>query len=367
MKLTLHRFELRTRHPFTIARGTTTISTTLVVELEQDGAKGYGEATESAYYGASAAATSEAIQRVRPRIEAFRLEDPAAFWDQLAPQFLASPFALCALDTAAWDLWGKLCGAPVWKLWGLSPALAPACDYTIGIDSIDVMVRKLAEFPDFPIYKIKLGTREDLAIVRALRERTSAVFRVDANCAWAADEAIRNSHALKELGVELIEQPLAPDRWDDMRRVAAESALPIVADESCYGLPAEPSVDRCKPCFHGINIKPPKCGGLTPARRMIDRARALGLRVMVGCFTESTVGISAFAQLGPLVDYVDLDGALLLAEDIATGVRIEGGRLIYPNENGCGTQLQGQRAILNPVTLARTSIAAPNSNRNPNS
>lgn len=343
MNLTLHRFELCTRHPFTIAHGTTTLSPTLVVELEQDGVRGYGEATESAYYGASMASTSEAIERVRPRIEVSRVNDPVALWEQLAPEFLATPFApfaLCALDIAAWDLWGKLQGEPVWKLWGLGIDRVPPCDYTLGIDSIDVMVRKLAEFPDFPIYKIKLGTPQDLAIVRALREHTSSAFRVDANCAWTAEETIRNSHALRELGVELIEQPLAPDRWDEMPRVFAESALPIIADESCYGLAAESSVDRCKPCFHGINVKPPKCGGLTPARRMVARARELGLRVMVGCFTESTVGISAFAQLGPLVDYVDLDGALLLAEDIATGVQIRSGRVIYPSENGCGTRLK---------------------------
>jgi L-alanine-DL-glutamate epimerase-like enolase superfamily enzyme len=182
-----------------------------------------------------------------------------------------------------------------------------------------------------------LGTPHDLEIVRELRKHTDAIFRVDANCAWTADEAIRNSPALKELGVEFIEQPLPPDRWDDMKRVYRESALPVIADESCQ---VEPDVERCLGHFHGINVKLVKCGGLTPARRMIQRAGQLGLKTMVGCMTESTVGISAIGQLLPLLDYVDMDGALLLARDIATGVRIERGRIHFPEENGCGVRLR---------------------------
>ena len=166
---------------------------------------------------------------------------------------------------------------------------------------------------------------------------TNAAFRVDANCGWTADEAIRNAEQLRDLDVEFIEQPLPADRWDDVRRVYAESALPIIADESCI---VESDVDRCAGYFHGINIKLVKCGGLTPARRMIARARQLDLRVMVGCMTESTVGISAIAQLLPLLDYVDMDGALLLAQDIASGVTIENGQCQYPNENGCGVALK---------------------------
>jgi L-alanine-DL-glutamate epimerase-like enolase superfamily enzyme len=198
------------------------------------------------------------------------------------------------------------------------------------------MVEKLAEFPGWPVYKIKLGTARDLEIVRALREHTSATFRVDANCGWTADETIRNSRALKELNVEFIEQPLPADRWDDMRRVVAESALPVIADESCI---VEGDVDRCAGHFHGINIKLVKCGGLTPARRMIARARQLKLQVMVGCMTESTVGISAIAQLLPLLDYVDMDGAVLLASDIATGVTLDHGVCRFPDVPGNGVRL----------------------------
>jgi len=198
------------------------------------------------------------------------------------------------------------------------------------------MVQKMQEFPGWPVYKIKLGTPDDVEIVRTLRGHTDAVFRVDANCAWGVEETIRNSAALKELGVEFIEQPLAPDDSDGMKEVYRASALPVVADESCQ---QEPDVDRCGTCFHGVNVKLVKCGGLTPARRMIARARALGLKTMVGCMTETSVGVSAIAQLLPMLDYVDMDGALLLAQDIATGVTIDRGRVQFPDENGCGVKL----------------------------
>ncbi len=345
MKLTLLPFDLRIRHPFTISRGTTTVRSTLIVELEQDGKRGYGEATEYTFYGASRDKTRASLERVRPQIEAASLDDPAEFWEMMRPLLygdqprgLPTPatFPQCALDCAAHDLWGKLRDKPVWELWGLSLDNLPPTDYTIGIDSIEVMGKKLQEFPGFPVYKIKLGTPEDIQIVRSLREHTDAVFRIDANCAWTVEETIRNATALQDLGVEFIEQPLAADDWQGMKQVFRESPLPCIADESCQ---AESDVDRCAGYFHGINIKLGKCGGLTPARRMIACARKLNLKVMVGCFTESSVAISAIAQLLPLLDYVDMDGALLLAEDIAAGVTIDRGRVQYPQTPGCGVKL----------------------------
>lgn len=336
MNLALHTFDLPLRHTFTIARGSMDVQPTLIVELEQDGVRGYGEATTNDYYGATLANMSAALREVEPQLAEHEVTDPSALWQQLQPKLAAHPFALCALDQAAWDLFGKLRGEPVWKLWGLSLDHVPASNYTIGIADISTMVAKLEEFPGWPIYKIKLGTTHDVEIVRELRKHTDATFRVDANCGWTADETIANAPLLKELGVEFIEQPLPAERWDDMRRVFAESALPIIADESCQ---VEADVARCAGHFHGINIKLVKCGGLTPARRMIDEARRLGLKVMVGCMTESTVGISAIAQLLPLLDYVDMDGAVLLAQDIATGVRVERGICHYPDTPGSGVTL----------------------------
>ncbi len=184
MKLTLHRFDLPLRHVFTIARGSTEVSRTMIVELEQDGVRGYGEAGENRYYGASFENMSAALEAVRPRLESSSLHDPTALWEQLRPQLAANTFAQCALDIAVHDLWGKLRGQPVWKLWGLSIDDVPVTDYTIGIDTIEVMVAKMEEFAGWPVYKIKLGTPNDIEIVRELRKHTDAAFRVDANCAW---------------------------------------------------------------------------------------------------------------------------------------------------------------------------------------
>jgi L-alanine-DL-glutamate epimerase-like enolase superfamily enzyme len=175
-----------------------------------------------------------------------------------------------------------------------------------------------------------------LAIVRELRRHTDAVFRVDANCAWGVEETLANAIELKQLGVEFIEQPLKADNWAGHKVLFENAVLPIIADESCT---IEADVARCHQHFHGVNIKLMKCGGLTVARRMMAQARALGMKTMVGCMTESTVGISAIAQLLPELDYVDMDGALLLAEDIASGVTLHNGQVSYANENGTGAVL----------------------------
>lgn len=339
MEMHLHIVPLRLRHRFTIAHGSTDLQHNLIVELRDGSHRGYGEASTVGYYGNSAETMAESLERARPKVEAEQVDDPAAFWARMEPALENDPFALCALDQAAHDLWGRRLGQPVWKLWGLDVADVPPSDYTIGIAPIEEMVEKLREFPDFPIYKIKLGTDEDLAIVRALREVTDAKFRIDANCAWDADTAIALSGPLRELGVEFLEQPLPPDDEEGHRRVHAESALPVIADESCQ---VEADVDRCAGLFHGVNVKLTKCGGLTPARRMIARARELGLSVMVGCMTESTVGISAIGQLLPLLDFADMDGALLLADDVADGVRVHtDGHVEFPDAPGLGITWRG--------------------------
>ena len=336
IKLSTHNFELPLRNVFSISRESTSVQPTLIVELSDGTHSGFGEATANKYYGATIALMREALESVRSLVESAEPLNPEKLWEQTSPRLADNPFAQCALDQAAWDLYGKQQGAPVYKLWGLSIDHVPQSNFTIGIDTIEVMVKKLLEMPGWPIYKVKLGTKHDLDIVRELRKHTDAVFRVDANCGWTADEAIANSHELATLGVEFIEQPLAAKEWDAMKRVHAESALPIIADESCI---AESDVTPCVGHFHGVNVKLVKCGGLTSARRMVVRARELGMKAMVGCMTESTVGISAIAQLLPLLDYVDMDGAALLAEDIATGVKVDRGCAIYPAVNGTGAML----------------------------
>jgi L-alanine-DL-glutamate epimerase-like enolase superfamily enzyme len=337
MYLTLHAFDLPLAHTFTISRESITSQPTLIVELSQDGVSGYGEATSNKFYGFTIERMSRDLTALRDRLAGLTLGDPTDLWQQMQPHLPDDPFALCALDQAAHDLWGKLRGQPVWKLWGLSIDKTPLTNYTIGIDTIDVMVAKMNEFPGWPIYKIKLGTDRDLDIVRELRKHTTATFRVDANCGWTVEQAIAYAPELKALGVEFIEQPLKPgDDPANHRRLFEQSALPIIADESCI---VESDVAKCAGRFHGINIKLVKCGGLTPARQMIAEARRLGLSVMVGCMTESSVGISAIAQLLPLLDYVDMDGAVLLAEDVADGIHLDHGRCIYPDRAGNGVVL----------------------------
>ncbi len=337
MRLELHDIHLPLRHPFTISLGTTLVQHNLLVSLSRDGVTGYGEGASSHAYDGFTAATMRAdIEAVHGLIEAESPDDPVVLWERLLPVLGHNRFALCAIDEAAHDLWGKLRGKPVHELWGLDLVNLPASDYTIGIDTIEKMVAKMGEFDGWPIYKIKLGTPDDLEIVRELREHTGATFRIDANTAWSAGHTIDIAPRLKELGVEFLEQPLKRDDWEGMRRLRENCALSVIADESCL---TEDDVDRCAGVFDGINIKLTKAGGLTPARRMIERAREHGLQVMVGCMTESSVGISAIAQLLPLLDHVDMDGSVLISDDIATGVRLDHGTAVFPDENGNGVQL----------------------------
>lgn len=338
MKLRVYGYELPLRHEFTISRGSMTVQPTMIVELEKDGCKGYGESTTNDYYGHTLDSMTQSLSRVQSCVESGEWTTPESMWSALDPELCRDRFAQCALDQAAHDLHGKLVGKPVWQVWGLDiHGALPISNYTIGIDSIEKMKAKMDEFHDWPIFKIKLGTSNDLEIIKALRAHTSATFRVDANCGWTAGQTCELAPELKSLGVQYIEQPLPADDLHGMADISGQCALPIVADESCL---EEGDVSDCFHAgFNGINIKLSKCGGLTPARRMIDMARKLGMKVMVGCMTESTVGISAIAQLLPLIDFVDMDGAVLLAKDIANGVRLDRGRCIYPATAGTGVEL----------------------------
>lgn len=336
MKMTVRTISFPLRHVFRTSHGADTVQENVLVELRDGDLAGYGEGSTISYYGVTAADMAEDLEAARREIESAPASDPAELWQRVLPLLRHNRFALAALDAAAHDLHGKRLGMPNYRLWGLNLDRIPCSNYTLGIDELENTLPILKEFEGWPIYKIKLGTPNDMNVVRELRRHTSAVFRVDANCAWTAEQTIANSHELKALGVEFIEQPLRAGDWQGMRRVFAESALPVMADESCL---VEEDVPLCQGFFHGINIKLVKCGGMTPARRMIDAARRLGLKVMIGCMTESTVGISAIGQFLPLLDYVDMDGAVLLAKDIATGVHLERGRAVFPDENGNGVRL----------------------------
>ncbi|GAB5474204.1 MAG: dipeptide epimerase [Maribacter sp.] len=335
MQLVLKKFTLKLKHTFSISRESHDFQDTLIVSLSENGQTGYGEATSNPYYGTTAEQMIAEIRSIEKELNNYAFTDPLQFHSFITKMGLSN-FAICALDLAAHDLYGKLRGKPLYQIWNTSISKYPTTNYTIGLDTVEKMKAKILEKP-WPNDKIKLGTETDVAIIKELRAITNAVFRIDANCAWSAKETIFNAPLLKELGVEFLEQPLKADDWPGMEQVMHHSVLPVIADESCI---TEEDVDKCALHFNGINIKLTKCGGLTPALRMIAKGKELGLKIMVGCMTESTVGISAIAQLLPQLDYVDMDGALLLSEDIAEGVRITAqGKVIFPELGGSGITL----------------------------
>lgn len=335
MKIKLHPYNLQLRHTFTISRESHDFQPALIVELISDGISGFGEATSNPYYNITIDNMKEIIIENKAVIESFTENNPDVFWQKIQPYFKKNMFALCALDMAYNDLYARKKGKKLYEVWGFDTKNNPMTDYTIGIDTIDKMVSKMKELP-WPIYKIKLGTKDDIKIVTELRKHSDAIFRIDANCGWTADEAIENSFKLKKLGVEFLEQPLKAEDIEGAKKLYKNSALPIIADESCI---IENDVEKCVGLFHGVNVKLTKCGGLTPGKRMLEQAKKFGLKTMVGCMTESSVGISAIAHLLPLLDYVDMDGSLLLKHDIAKGVEINFGEISYSNINGTGVTL----------------------------
>ena len=335
IKVSYRKINLPFKYPFTISKATKTHQPALIVQLEYFGYKGYGEAPAISYYDINVEKMIDDLEAKKMFVEKFSLSDPERYWHYLHHLFPKNPFLVCALDMAAWDIYGKMKKQQLHEYWGLDTADSPATDYTIGIDTPEVMIKKINENP-WPVYKIKVGFEGDVEMVAELRRHTDTSFRVDANGGWTLEQAMHKLPLLKELGVEFAEQPLDKDAWDDMKVLYKEAALPLYADESCV---SEDDVIRCPHHFHGINIKLTKCSGLTPARRMIDKARELGLDVMLGCMNESSLGTAAIAQLAPLADHVDMDGPLLLAQDIAAGVTFENGKIIYTNGFGLGINI----------------------------
>jgi len=336
MQVSFKHFNLEMAHPFGISRSVHTIQPTFIVALTQDGKTGYGEATQNRYYNVTPENLESGLLALKPEIEKYPFTTPEDFFDDfLKPRLNNFRFLMAAIDEAANDLYGKLQNKPLWQIWGFETNHLPLSTYTIALDSIEKMQQKLLEKP-WPVYKIKLGTNHDIEIVKSLRQITDKPFRVDANTGWTANQTVENAKILKALGVEFIEQPLVYDAFEAMKQVKAQTVLPMMADESVR---TEADIKKCVNSFDGVNVKLVKAGGITPARRMLEEAKNLGLKTMVGCMTESSIGISAAAQLLPLCDYADLDGAILLKNDIATGVKLVQGQMILPETGGTGAEL----------------------------
>ncbi len=336
MRLRIHRVDLPLKHVFSSSQRSVSVVRTVVVELEQDGLRGYGEAYEAPYYNVTAENMLDAIERVRESVEKYALADPVAFWRHLDPVLSKCIFAQSAVDVAAYDLWGKMKNRPLWKIMGTSTDTVPISSHSIGIDSVEQVNEKFKEFPDWPLYRLKLGGRYDEETLRAVRALTASPFRVDVNGGWTLEKTLAMLPLLREMNVESIEQPLAHGNWNGMKKLRAKCDIPLIADES---LRTEADLEKCAEYFDGVNIKILKFGGITRVRPLIGRAKELGLKIMMGNSVESTIGASATGQFAPQLDYIYTDGPLLIEKKVGYGVKLDRGRLLYPEECGTGVRV----------------------------
>ena len=334
MHLTYFPYELQLQHTFTVASYSRTTTPDVQVEIEYDGYVGYGEASMPPYLGHTVESVCAFLQKVNLEqfSDPFQMEDILIYVDGLSE---GDAPAKAAIDIALHDLVGKLIGHPWWRLWGLNAAKAPSTTFTIGIDTPEVVREKTLECADrFNILKVKVGLDSDEQMIRTIRSVTDLPLAVDANQGWKdRQKALDEIFWLKEQGVVMVEQPMAIDRLDDIAWITERSPLPIFADESIQRLRDIPAI---KGAFTGINIKLMKCTGMREAWKMLNYARAEGLRVMIGCMTETSCACTAAAQLSPSVDFADLDGNLLISNDRFEGMTVQGGRMILPDRPGLG-------------------------------
>jgi L-Ala-D/L-Glu epimerase len=315
---------------FGIARGARTTQAVVQVELEHDGLIGRGEAAPVYYRGETVDTASAFLADAGGRLG----DDPFAL-EQILGSLDGDAAGRAALDAALHDWIGRRLGLPVWRLLGLARA-APPTSYTIGLDTLDATRNRARRATKFRALKIKVGGSEDLARVEAVRAESDAPLRVDANEGWTLEEARELVPALLELGVEQIEQPFPAGDLDSFRALRElDPHPPLVVDEGCHDLR---DVAGCAEYADGINVKLAKCGGLREAVRMVHAARALGLRVMLGCMIESELGIAPAAHLASLADWVDLDGHLLLAEQPFRGLELDAGRVLPGEGDGLGVE-----------------------------
>ncbi|MEN8162699.1 MAG: dipeptide epimerase [Acidobacteriota bacterium] len=331
MQLRHNAFDLQLRHTFRLARGGSDSRRVLVVEIEHDGLIGRGEAAPIARYGQDAESAARAAEAMLARIEDPRVFESAANRTAVAGQ----PAAEAAIDMALRDLAGKKRGVPLYEMMGIDPGTMPVTSFTIGMDTPEIVEQKVREAEDYAVLKVKLGSAEDRQVLETARRFTDRPIRVDANEGWALDDALGRLEWLEEMGVEFVEQPLPAGQLAEMKELKKRSPLPLMADED---VGRAEDIPRLAEAFDGINIKLMKCGGLGEALRMIHVARAHGLKVMLGCMIETSMAITAAAHIAPLVDYVDLDGNLLITNDPFIGAEVRDGRLVLPSEPGLGVK-----------------------------
>jgi len=332
MNVTMKRLELQ--HTWTIARCSDDFKDNVFVRLERDGLVGLGEAAPSLRYGESVEKTHAVLEQTHSLFETGDWLAYAAMRQRWEPFTESQTCAGAALDMAVLDWVGQKLGVPLWRLFGLDASQAPVTTFSIGIDTPEVVRRKIEEAADFPVLKIKVGLDNDAEILKAVRDVTDVPLRVDANEGWRdKHEALEKIYWLTDLGVELIEQPMPAAMLEETAWLRQRVSIPIIADEA---VKRASDVPKLAGVYDGINIKLMKAGGPQEALRMIHIARALNMKIMLGCMIASSVAITAAAHLSPLVDYADLDGNLLIANDPFTGVTVDQGRLILPDRPGLG-------------------------------
>jgi len=334
MKLTFRPYDLQLRHVFTIANFSRSTTPVVLTEIEYDGITGYGEASLPPYLGETQSSVQDFLKKVNLEQFAspFELEDILGYVDKIAENNCA---AKASVDIALHDLVGKIMGQPWYKIWGLDKSKAPSTTFTIGIDTPEVVKQKTQEAASsFNILKVKLGGKNDKEMIEAIRSVTDKPIAVDANQGWTDKHyALDMINWLKERGIVMIEQPLPKHDLDNAAWLAERSPLPVFADESCQRLT---DVLRLKDVFTGINIKLMKCTGMREAWKMTALARAINMQVMIGCMTETSCAVSAASQLSPAADRADLDGNLLISNDIYKGTTVVNGKLILSDLPGIG-------------------------------
>lgn len=333
MKLSFEPYELQLRHAFNLAKYSRSTTPDVQVKLELDGITGYGEASMPPYLGESVESVTNFLSKLDlgQFTDPFRIADIHEYMDSIAPDNRA---AKASVDIALHDLLGKIMNQPWYKIWGLSPEKAPNTSFTIGIDTADVVRQKVDEASPFKVIKVKMGLDNDKELVEIIREKTNVPICVDANQGWDDKEkALEMCHWLAERNCLFVEQPFEKQYIDETAWLRERSPLPIIADEFMQRLP---DVLRAAEAYDGINIKLMKSTGLYEAHQMANLARALGMKVMLGCMTETSCAVTAAAQLAPMVDWADLDGNLLIANDKFDGIKIVNGQVTIPDRPGIG-------------------------------
>ncbi len=333
LNLSFKPYDLKLRHAFNLAKNSRTHTPDVLVQLEYDGIIGYGEASMPPYLGESTESVTKFLSTLdlSQFKDPFRIDDILSYVDSVAPNNRA---AKASVDIALHDLLGKIMGQPWYKIWGLNPANTPNTSFTIGIDKPDIVRQKVLEAEPYKVLKVKMGLDNDKETVEIIRSMTDRPICVDANQGWSdKNKALEMCEWLKDKNCLFVEQPMPKEMLEETAWLKERSPLPLIADEAFQRLP---DIMKLKDAYHGINIKLMKSTGLHEAYKMVVLARALNMKIMVGCMTETSCAVSAAAQLAPIVDWADLDGNLLISNDCFEGMKIVNGKVTLYDKPGIG-------------------------------